>query len=164
LKLMAATRRATGVANLIGSAAGALLCLAVAYIHVKDQGGIIGAKDPSYMQAGYYALEITAVVAAAMLVARVRPLVSWFLAVGVAAGPLVGFVLSRTVGLPNAMDDRGNWTETLALVSVVVEGALLILATVAFFRARSHPATDPYAAPAGARSFRHDEPAVSAAR
>ena len=92
---MARTRRGTG--NLIARAAGALLCLAVAYIHVKDQGGIVGEKDPSYMQAGYYALEITGVIVAAMLVARIRPLVSWFLAVGVAVGPLVGFLLTRTV-------------------------------------------------------------------
>ena len=116
------------------------------------------------MQFGYYALEITGVVAAAMLVARIRPLVSWFLTVGVAVGPLVGFVLTRTVGLPDAMDDRGNWTETLGVVSLVVEGALLILATVQFFRARSQSATEPYSSPAGVRSVRHDERAVSAAR
>src|SRR5437588_656890 len=82
-------------------------------------------KDPAYMGLGYWALEATALAVAGMLLARIRPLASWFLAVGVAAGPLVGFILTRTVGLPNAMDDRGNWSETLGVVSLVVEGALL---------------------------------------
>ena len=107
---MTASRRTT-TGRLISRAAAAALCVAVAYIHVKDQGGLVGAKDPAYMQFGYYALEVTALVVAGMLLARIRPLATWFVAIGVAAGPLVGFVLTRTIGLPDAMDDRGNWTE-----------------------------------------------------
>ena len=99
------------------------------------------------MQAGYYALEATALVVAVMLFARVRSVATWFLTIGVAAGPLVGFILTRTVGMPNAMDDRGNWTETLGVVSLVVEGALLALAIAQFVRSRSASTSIAYAGP-----------------
>jgi hypothetical protein len=143
MTILTATRpRAAGrvdTAGVTGNVAlramGAALALAVAYIHVKDQGGIIGAKDPAYMQVGYYMIEVTAVVAAVMLIARRRSLTAWFLAIGVAAGPFIGLVLTRTTGLPGAMDDIGNWSETLGLVSLFVEGALLALAATLFVRA-----------------------------
>jgi hypothetical protein len=41
---------------------------------------------------------------------------------------LVGFTLSRTTGLPQANADIGNWTESLGLASLFVEGALVALA------------------------------------
>ncbi|MGZ4616843.1 MAG: hypothetical protein ACXV4A_14940 [Actinomycetes bacterium] len=63
---------------------------------------------------------------AALLLAR-RQLLGWLLALGVAAGPLTGFILTRTVGLPGARDDIGNWTEPIGVASVVVEGTLLLL-------------------------------------
>jgi hypothetical protein len=161
---MTTTSRRTTTGQLISRAAAAALCVGVAYIHVKDQGGIIGAKDPAYMQAGYYALEVTALVVAAMLLARIRPMATWFLTVGVAAGPLVGFVLTRTVGLPNAMDDRGNWTETLGVVSLVVEGALLALATAQFLRSRTAPAAAAYAPSVPTQRVGQSRETVSAAR
>jgi hypothetical protein len=46
-------------------------------------------------------------------------------AVAVAASALIGYVVNRTVGLPNAMDDIGNWTEPLGLASLFVEGAVV---------------------------------------
>ena len=61
----------------------------------------------------------------AALVSRARR--GWPLAIGVAAGPLLGYILTRGPGLPAAMDDRGNWTETLGVISLVVEGTLLVL-------------------------------------
>src|SRR3954463_15391901 len=134
---MTATSRRTTTGHLGARAAAAALCVAVAYIHVKDQGGLTVLKDPAYMGVGYWALEATALAVAAMLLTRIRPLATWFFAIGVAAGPLVGFVLTRTVGLPSAMDDRGNWTETLGVESLVVEGALLIVATAYFLRSRA---------------------------
>src|SRR3954452_23765776 len=41
---------------------------------------------------------------------------------------LVGFVLSRTTGLPQAHDDVGNWGEPLGIASMFVEGSLIALA------------------------------------
>jgi len=143
---MSATSRRTTTGQLISRAAAAALCVAVAYIHVKDQGGLTVLKDPTYIGIGYWALEVTAVAVAAMLLTRIRPLAAWFLAIGVAAGPFVGLILTRTTGLPGAMDDRGNWTETLGLESLIVEGALLVIATAMFFRSRAKSSADPYVA------------------
>ncbi|MEU2058250.1 hypothetical protein [Streptomyces bungoensis] len=99
----------------------------VAGIHVLDQGGITTTRDPYYIGIVYHVLEIAAVVAAVLLLAgRVRA--GWLLAAGVAAGPVLGYVLSRGPGLPDYRDDVGNWTEPLGLVSLAVEGALLLLA------------------------------------
>ena len=114
---------------------GVIGCLAVAAIHVIDQGGLPGTKDPQYVQMMYYALEAAGVVAAALLLAR-QARSGWVLALGVAVGPIVGYVLSRGPGLPNYTDDVGNWTEPLGVVSLVVEGVLFILASAALFTGR----------------------------
>lgn len=125
------TMRSSGGAGRLGArAVGAALTLGVAYIHVKDQGGFPGDKAPSYVGNGYYALEVVAVIVAlALLVVPIKNVRTlWWLAAAVALGPLVGFVLSRGPGLPNYADDKGNWTETLGIVSIVVEVVLLALA------------------------------------
>jgi hypothetical protein len=134
------TSSATAVSFLPARLVGAGLALAVAYIHVKDQGGIIGDKTPSYVGVGYWVLEIVAVLTAVALVAGAgrRTVQAWWLAAGVAVGPLAGFALSRGPGLPSYTDDRGNWTETLGLVSVAVELTLLLLAAVALARHYRH--------------------------
>jgi hypothetical protein len=106
--------------------AGAALCLGVALIHVIDQGGFPGSKDPGYIAAGYYLLELAAVVAAVVLVRR-SARNGWLLALAVAAGPLLGFVLTRGPGLPSATEDRGNWSEPIGVASLVVEAVLLLL-------------------------------------
>lgn len=111
----------------------ALLCLAVTVIHVVDQGGVPGSKEPRYVGVGYYVLEVAGIVAAALLVWSASR-AGWLLAAGVALGPLVGYVLSRGPGLPDYTDDVGNWGEPLGVVSLIVEGALLLLALTAVAR------------------------------
>lgn len=110
--------------------AGAALALGVAYIHIKDQGGFPGDKTPTYVGVGYYLLEALGLVTAiALLVgAGKHTAKAWALTIGIALGPLAGFVLSRGPGLPDYTDDKGNWTETIGLVSIAVEAALLVLA------------------------------------
>jgi hypothetical protein len=109
---------------------GAGLALGVAYIHVKDQGGFPGDKAPTYVGIGYYALEAAGLLAAILLLAGPgrHTVKAWLLTVGVALGPIVGFILSRGPGLPDYTDDKGNWTETIGVVSLITEGALLLLA------------------------------------
>jgi hypothetical protein len=46
----------------------------------------------------------------------------------VAAAPLMGYLLSRTTGLPGADEDVGNWADPLGLASLWVEGAVLLTA------------------------------------
>jgi di/tricarboxylate transporter len=107
----------------------AAVCVAIAVIHVMDQGGFPGSKDPRYLGLCYYALEVGAVAAAVWLVATARR-AAWWLALVVAVGPLVGYSLTRGPGLPGAMDDRGNWTEPIGLASMLAEVALLALCLV----------------------------------
>ncbi|MDT7539585.1 MAG: hypothetical protein QOI82_3170 [Actinomycetota bacterium] len=117
---------------------GAVLAIAVAYIHVKDQGGFPGEKTPTYVGIGYYALEAAGLLVALALLAGLgkHTAKAWLLAAGVALGPLVGFVLSRGPGLPSYTDDKGNWSEPLAVISLVVEALLFLIAAIVLQRSR----------------------------
>lgn len=110
---------------------GATLCLTVSVIHTGDQGGLPGSESPAYLGVCYYVLELVGVVAAILIFTGTER-IGWFLAIGVAAGPLIGYMLSRGPGLPGDDDDRGRWTEPLGIVSLVVEGPLLVLALTSF--------------------------------
>lgn len=136
--------------------AAALLCLAVTYIHVKDQGGFPGSKEPTYVGIGYYLLEAAGVLCAVLLLAARKGATGragWLLSAGVALGPIVGFVLSRGPGLPGYTDDKGNWTETLGVVSLVVEGLLLVLALVALVTDLRAPGSGEETTAAPSREF-----------
>ncbi|MCA1821496.1 MAG: hypothetical protein LC644_07070 [Pseudonocardia sp.] len=100
--------------------------MAIAAIHIIDQGGVPGAKDPEYVQILYYLLEVAGVLAAGLLLTNFAKR-GWILSLGVAAGPILGYVLSRGPGLPDYRDDIGNWAEPLGVLSLVVEGILLVI-------------------------------------
>jgi hypothetical protein len=53
---------------------------------------------------------------------------AWGSAALLSLGAIVGFVYSRTAGLPGSSDDIGNWWEPLGLASLFVEGAVFSLA------------------------------------
>jgi len=110
---------------------GALLALAVGAVHVYDQGGFPSTVDLAYMRYGYYAIEVFSVVTALLLFAG-RRAIGWFLAFGVGAGPLIGYILSRGPGLPNDGDDIGNWTQPDGLISLCLEAVLIVLAALSF--------------------------------
>ncbi len=42
-------------------------------------------------------------------------------------GPFVGYIASRTVGVPGGPGDVGNWGYWVGTVSLVVETALVVL-------------------------------------
>jgi len=92
-------------------------------------------KARKYVQVMYYALEVAGVVVATLLLLN-QARVGWFLSLGVAAGPILGYVLSRGPGLPDYTDDIGNWTEPLGVISLIVEGILLILAAASLVASR----------------------------
>ena len=106
--------------------AAAVLALLVSVIHVADQGGLTALKDPAYLGYAYWLLELAGIVCAVLLV-RSRT-AGWVLALGVAVGPLIGIIVSRSVGLPDATDDIGNWGEPLGVAAMIVETLLLALA------------------------------------
>ena len=64
---------------------------------------------------------------------------TWFLlaAAGIAGSVLLGYVVNRTVGMPGATDDIGNWTEPLGLASIVAEG-MTVAAALAGWRTIRH--------------------------
>jgi hypothetical protein len=111
--------------------AGGLL-IAIAIIHLQDQGGLLGEQSPTWLKWGYYVVELTSMLAA-LLVARKKP-AGWVLALGASAFPFVGYVLSRTVGIPGDSGDIGNWGYTLGQVSLGVEAAVFLIASVSLYR------------------------------
>jgi Na+/proline symporter len=53
---------------------------------------------------------------------------AWAAAGLVAGATIVGYVITRTVGMPNDEGaDIGNWTEPLGLASLLVEGIVVVL-------------------------------------
>ena len=129
-------RRTTSAKGQLANAAGAVLAAAISVIHVTDQGGLTALKDPAYLGYGYWLLEFAGVITAVLLLVRARP-VTWALAFGVAAGPLIGITISRSVGLPDATDDIGNWFEPLGMLAMAVELTLVTLSGTALARARA---------------------------
>jgi hypothetical protein len=110
--------RAVGVVGLSG----------VALIHLLDAPGKF--SETPYLGWMYVALIAGCLVTAAALVAS-SDRRAWVAAALLPAGALVGYVLTRTTGLPQATGDVGNWSEPLGLASLFVEGSLVALSGAA---------------------------------
>jgi hypothetical protein len=105
--------------------------VAIAVVHLLDLPG----KSPSYLAWSYVALMLAcAVLATAVLVSRHAAVVA--AAGALALSVVAAYVLTRTVGLPGAGDDVGNWGEPLGVVALAVETATAWFATVAVVLAR----------------------------
>jgi hypothetical protein len=110
---------------------GALLAVAVAAVHVADQGGVTALADPAWIGWGYRLIEAGGVLTA--LVLLLRPAwfgpawLGWAAGALLGAGPFLGYVSSRTVGLPGDRADVGNWGYWVGTVSLLVEAALVML-------------------------------------
>jgi hypothetical protein len=98
---------------------------AIGVIHLLDSIGKY--SETRYLFWMYVGLMAGSVLTAgAVLFSRARlPLL---VAAGLAASALIGYVLSRTTGLPHASDDVGNWTEPLGLASLFVEATVVAAA------------------------------------
>ena len=112
--------------------AGALLAMAVAAVHVADQGGVTVLTDPAWMGWGFRLIEVGGVLTALILL---LPRSAWFWpawlgwAAGalLGAGPFLAYVTSRTVGVPGDRADVGNWGYWVGTVSLLIEAALVML-------------------------------------
>jgi hypothetical protein len=79
----------------------------------------------------YVALMASTVIVGGALVHR--PSVGWSGAAALLAlVPIIGYVLSRTSGLPGSDDDIGNWTDPLGLASLFVEGCVVAVGAYGF--------------------------------
>lgn len=114
------------LSNFAARSVGAVLMFGVAYIHYLDLGGKL-AETP-YLGYMYIALILGSVAAATLLF--VRPQAGWTLGGTLALLTFIGYCINRTVGMPNAIDDIGNWGEPLGVASLVVEGAMIVLSAV----------------------------------
>jgi len=110
--------RALGAAGLTG----------IALIHLLDLPGKF--SETPYLAWMYIALIVSALVVAAEIV-RTGAARAWAAGAALAGGALAGYTLTRTVGLPQAHGDIGNWTEPLGLASLFVEGVFVALAAAA---------------------------------
>ena len=117
----------------------------IALIHLLDS--IDTYAETRYLFWMYVALMLGCLVLAA-LVLRGAGRGVWLATGGLSALVILGYVLSRTTGLPNADDDVGNWTEPLGLASLFVEGCVIAVSAYGF----AAPARSPAAARHGART------------
>jgi hypothetical protein len=111
---------------------GALLALAVAAVHIADQGGITAFNSPSWIGWGYRLIEIGgALTALTLVLPRPRWLgpawLGWAAAVLLGAAPFAAYIASRTVGVPGDPGDVGNWGYWVGTVSLFIEAALVML-------------------------------------
>lgn len=100
----------------------------VALIHVID--GIDKFAETPYMGWMYIGLILGAIgTAAALIWGNVRE--AWIAALLIPLSAMVGFILTRTVGLPQATGDIGNWSEPLGVASLFVEACLVLVSGAA---------------------------------
>jgi hypothetical protein len=118
-----------GLARLLGI----LGVAAIAVVHLLD------AAD-TYQSTRYiFWLYMVIVVAAAPLITlfvQWRSPEVWLAALALAAGPFVGYLWSRSIGLPGDPGDVGNWLDTLGMTSLFLEGALISLCVARLSGAR----------------------------
>jgi hypothetical protein len=115
------------VSEIAARAAVAVGLAGIALIHLLDSIGKW--SETRYLFWMYIALMAGSLITAgAVLFTRSR--LSWLAAAAVAASALAGYVIDRTVGLPGATGDIGNWTEPLGLASLFVEGAVVAVSLI----------------------------------
>jgi hypothetical protein len=110
---------------------GAALMLAIALVHLLALPGTFA--EARYLGIGYLGLILASVGVAEMLLRR-DSLIAWRAAGLLAGATLFGFATDRTVGLPGATADIGNWLDPLGLASLFVESLAVGLAMTALAR------------------------------
>jgi len=107
------------IADLVGIAG----LSAVIAIHTSELSGKV--DETAYLGFGYVLLIAASIVSIVLL--SQRDIRGWYLGGFAALATIVGFVLTRTTGLPAAKGDIGNWGETIAIWSLVAEGLVVLL-------------------------------------
>jgi hypothetical protein len=107
---------------------GALLALAVAAAHVADQGGVTAFTSPDWLGWSYRLIEVGSVATSIALILPRPARLGWMAGLLLGVGLFLGFIASRTIGVPGDAADVGNWGDWVGTVALVVEAALVILA------------------------------------
>jgi hypothetical protein len=105
--------------------AGAFLALAIATAHVADQGGITAFTAPNWLGWAYRLIEVGGALTAVALIWPRTMRFGWLAGVLLGVGPFLGFLASRTVGVPGDPGDVGNWSDWVGTLSLVLEAGLV---------------------------------------
>src|SRR5690242_20294955 len=120
------TETPAGLAREIATRSVAAVGLAgIALIHLLDSLGKF--QETPYMGWMYIGLMAPCLAAAATLL-HTPAREAWLAAIVLPASAIAGYVLTRTVGLPQAHGDVGNWSEPLGLAALFVEGTVIAVA------------------------------------
>jgi hypothetical protein len=106
---------------------GALLALAVAAVHVADQGAVTMLASPHWLGWGFRLIEAGGVLTAAALLLPWSAWLGWAAGLLLGLGPLTGYITTRSVALPGDRGDVGNWGYWVGTESLAVEAALIML-------------------------------------
>ena len=94
----------------------------IAVIHILDAPATFaGAKYIFWL----YIAIIVGAIPISLLLLHWSSRLAWIGAALLAAVPLIGYLLTRSVGLPGDSGDIGNWLDSLGLASMFVEVAVL---------------------------------------
>ena len=106
----------------------ALLALAVAGVHVADQGGITAFNSPpDWLGWAFRIIEVAGVLTAVLLLLPRSGWLGWAAGALFGIGPFFSYLASRSIGLPGDHADVGNWGYWVGTDSLIVEAALVIL-------------------------------------
>lgn len=106
---------------------------AAAHIPVTEQH----LTEAPYIGVGFVLLTVAGFLLAVLLLTADTPVV-WTSTLVVSALALLGYLLSRSVGLPQIHDDIGNWTDPLGEVAIIGDAIMLLTALAS--RRSSKPA------------------------
>jgi Na+/proline symporter len=115
--------------------AGAVLALAIAGAHVADQGGLTAFTAPDWLGWAYRLIEVGGVLTAGALIWPRTARLGWLAGVLLGVAPFLGFLASRTVGVPSDPGDVGNWSDWVGTLALVLEAGLVAV-SVGMVRAR----------------------------
>src|SRR3954452_18814722 len=105
-------------AEIVTRSAAAVGLAGIALIHLLDAGSKF--HETPYIGWMYLGLMAACLATAATLV-RGHFREAWAAAILLPASAIAGYVLTRTVGLPHATGDVGNWSEPLGLAALFTE-------------------------------------------
>ena len=116
------------------TSAGAFCLIGIAVAHLIDLPGHI--QDSPYIAVLFGLLAAASLGLTFLLTRGIRPDLVWPVAGALALGAIIGYVWSRTIGLPQIEDHVGEWREPVGIAALVFEGTLVAL-SVPNFRARA---------------------------
>jgi hypothetical protein len=139
---MQATHAVDHPHRLIARSAAVVGLLGISLIHLLDLQSKL--DETPYLGLAYIVLIAVALATAAALV-HADDRRAWVAGAALALLTIVGYAINRTVGMPSATDDIGNWLEPLGLASLFVEAVTAAVCLYGLFevgrRGTSRPLT-----------------------